>query len=158
MWCTRNNNVENLSLFEQKLIQSNIEFDWKLKVGYCPTMQKYIDKIINKDNFELIAFWSTAEALENLKNNNIWIALIWRIAKSYEIDKNTKFKKLLDNERFTYISNKKIWILENEISKYQDKIKLISWNDWQDNMELAIILDSNWNKVEKFRLPILYFK
>jgi hypothetical protein len=34
-----------------------------------------------------------------------------------------------------------MFINENDIQEYNNKIKLISWNDWQDNDELSIIID-----------------
>jgi hypothetical protein len=49
----------------------------------------------------------------------------------------------LQEDRFTYISNKKIFIQEKDLEKYKNQIKLISWKDWQNNMRLAVILNEN---------------
>jgi hypothetical protein len=35
-------------------------------------------------------------------------------------------------------------------------IVLIDWNDYQDNLELVIPVDMYMNKIEKFRIPVLY--
>lgn len=45
---------------------------------------------------------------------------------------------------------------ESAIKEGINELILIQWEDFQENLELAIPLDEKQNKVEKFRIPVLY--
>lgn len=45
---------------------------------------------------------------------------------------------------------------ETAIKEGLDDMVLIDWHDFSDNLELVIPVDAYMNKVEKFRIPVLY--
>lgn len=47
---------------------------------------------------------------------------------------------------------------ETAISEGLDKSVFLNWNDYSDEMELIVVLDWQGQKVEKFRLPVIYAK
>ncbi|MGM5480888.1 MAG: hypothetical protein ACQESE_00605 [Nanobdellota archaeon] len=46
--------------------------------------------------------------------------------------------------------------LESSLREGLHDVVLINWSDYTEDMELVIPVDSSMNKIEKFRLPILY--
>ena len=46
--------------------------------------------------------------------------------------------------------------VEDAIEKGLDEAVLINWKYYSDNLELVIPIDENMNKIEKFRMPVLY--
>mgnify|MGYP005838494903 CR=1 FL=1 len=45
---------------------------------------------------------------------------------------------------------------ESAISSGLDDLVLIRWSDFSEDLELVIPIDENMNKIEKFRIPVLY--
>ncbi|MFP4195985.1 MAG: hypothetical protein ACLFSN_04435, partial [Candidatus Woesearchaeota archaeon] len=45
---------------------------------------------------------------------------------------------------------------DSAIQKGSNDIVLIDWNDYTDDMELVIPVDMDGNKIERFRIPVLY--
>jgi len=158
----------------------------KMKIGYCPTMEEYVKKIKNIQDFEIINLGSAARALFFLNNDEIDIAVIGRKAKKREF---VGYEKV-SGEGHTLITDSKSMILKDELKNLkidtvipkeivekefpelenvvyhktlQDaldngKVQLISWNDWDDKFDLLIPVDEFNNKVKKFRVPHFYSK
>jgi hypothetical protein len=154
-------------------------------LGYCPTFEKYAFNLAKDNNFDLKRFESSNEVLSNLKFNNIDYGVIGRRAYSFEIDDKIleipleeygftlispvkvfiEYSKLKDLEIHTYLKKESVEdflgseyniIFHQNIEKALEKeIVLIHWEDFQDNFELFIPIETN-QKVEKFRTPILY--
>lgn len=146
-----------ISIIEEK-INTILITNWKIKLWYCPSMEVYVNDIVNKESFELIRYNSSQQVLEKVKTWQINIWLVWRIAHNYEIDKDTKSIDIENDVKYTYIADEKIIINEKDITNFQNKIKLIKWTEWEDKMNLAVIVDDYWNKILKYRKPTLYYK
>ena len=157
-----------------------------MKIGYCPTMEEYVKKIKNIQDFELINLGSAGRALFFLSNGEIDIAVIGRKAKKREFE---GYEKVI-GEGYTLITNSKSFISKDDITNIkvdtnvpedivekefpelenviyhktlQDalsngNIQLISWNDWNDEFELLIPINEFNNKIKKFRVPHFYSK
>jgi len=158
--------------------------NYKIKIGYCPTMKNFTLKFANLHNYEAIEFSSAAQVLYLLKLNKLDMCIIGRQAKKSEFE---GFVKRIDNG-YTLISNSKGMIENSRLSsleihtnisknkieklfpelknmKYHDNlndalnkgnIQLISWDDWNDDFELLIPIDNQGNKNPKFRVPHIY--
>jgi hypothetical protein len=94
-----------------------LQDEQKIKLGYCPTMQKEAISLSEKNNYELIKFNSASEVLSSLNKNQIEKALIGRKAKNYEIHKNTKETTL--ESGYTLVSNKKEFINYSQLSELE---------------------------------------
>ena len=157
-----------------------------IKIGYCPTMEEYINNINNIQNFEIINLGSAARVLYSLSNNEIDVAVIGRKAKKREFEGHEK----ITGPGYTLIANSKGMVLETELKNLridtaiskevvekefpelknvvyhktlQDAlekadVQLITWDDWGDKFELLIPVDEFNNKNKKFRVPHLYSK
>ncbi|RLA80710.1 MAG: hypothetical protein DRG33_01930 [Deltaproteobacteria bacterium] len=78
----------------------------RIRLGFCPTMEKYAQQIgILDENIGLFLFGSAAGALKALNYDDIDIVFIGRIAKKNEIRANTKEIRL--GEGCTLISDQK---------------------------------------------------
>jgi hypothetical protein len=175
---TANATEQNLNATEQNLIM----------LGYCPTMQPIAEKIA-KDNTNVILVVqpSSAQALQALKNAELDIALIGRIAKQSEIQ---SVNERMLGQGYTLVTDTKKFIQENELanikvhtaieeniakqilpdselffySTTQEAINqglhqavLIDWIDYEDEFELLVIM-KGMQKHEDFRIPVLYSK
>jgi len=157
-----------------------------MKIGYCPTMEKYLKKYIDNKNFELINLGSARQVLSLLDNDEIDVGVIGRQAKKSEFNGVLKrigtgytlittTKSMISNddletlEIYTNISKEiikqKYPYLKNIIyhNSLKDalsngKIQLISWDNWNDNFELLIPIDDFNNKNPDFRVPHFYSK
>lgn len=158
----------------------------KLLLGYCPTMEQEANNIAsNNENIQLVKSQSTKNVLNDLNQKKIDIGLVGRIAKSDELNykynelklktgftlinsnKNVIEYSKIDNLKIhTYLDKEKVknflGNIDNVIfyEKLEDInpefISLIDWDDWKDNNELLIPIDENYNKIVKFRIPVLY--
>jgi len=157
-----------------------------MKIGYCPTMEEYVKKIKNVQNFDIFNLQSAARVLYYLNMDEIDLAVIGRKAKreefvgyekvngtGYTLITHTKGiipeSELPNLKIHTHISKE---IIEKEFPELknvvyhetlQDSLKngdvqLISWDDWDDKFELLIPLDKFNNKVKKYRVPHFYSK
>ncbi len=155
-----------------------------LRLGYCPTMEKYANSIDSQNkNVDLLKFGDASTVMSKLNSKQIDVALIGRKAREDELGSN--HERLL-KPGFTLVSPSKYFIgyseLRNlEIITYEHKgiteifpelnlefiqdkadvfqgsnIVLISWEDYEDFMGLVIPLNEDGTKVEKFRAPIIY--
>jgi hypothetical protein len=69
----------------------------KYKIGYCPTMQPYVDAIEKGvEEVEMLEFGSAGGVLAMLRNGQLDGVLIGRIAYPSELDNETKFVRLKD--------------------------------------------------------------
>jgi len=157
-----------------------------MKIGYCPTMEEYVKKIKNIQDFEIINLGSAGRALYSLSNDEIDVAVIGRKAKKREF---VGYEKV-SGKGYTLITDSKRMILKDDLANIkvdtnipkdivkkefpelknvtyhktlQDaldngNIQLISWDDWNDEFELLIPVDEFSNKVKKFRVPHFYSK
>jgi len=157
-----------------------------MKIGYCPTMEEYVKKIENIQDFEIINLGSAGRALFFLSNDEIDIAVIGRKAKKREF---VGYEKV-SGEGYTLITDSKSMVLKDELKNLRidtaiskeivekefpelenvvyhktlqealnnGEVQLISWNDWDDEFELLIPVDEFNNKVKKFRVPHFYSK
>ena len=158
----------------------------KMKIGYCPTMEEFVKKIKNVQDFEIINLGSAARVLYSLKIGEIDIGIVGRKAKKEEF---VGYERV-DGNGYTLITHTKGEIPENELSGLRidtcipreivekefselknivyhktlkealekGNVQLIDWNDWDDKFELLIPVDKFYNKVKKFRLPRFYSK
>ncbi len=83
------------------------------KLGFCPTMGVFVDKIKNSSGIEIIPFRSAAEVLYNLKMNNVDIGFIGRLAKQMEINDSIKVKRLSDS--YTLVGPFKTGIRKDDV-------------------------------------------
>lgn len=159
----------------------------KIKIGFCPTMAKYAEKIATENNFQPIPFNGAAEALYFLKGDQIDIVLIGRKAEKKEfkgLEKRLRDGYTLINQQrkqmipkdllpkieiHTYLSPEivrkkfpelKLIHFHKKLSETlaSGKIILIDWKDWRDDFFLLIPVENNYQKVEKYRTPFLYSK
>lgn len=157
-----------------------------MRIGYCPTMGKYLKKYSKKKNFELINLGSARNVLFFLDNNKIDIGVIGRQAKKSEfkgflkrigigytlitaiksmilnnnlkdLEIHTYLSREIIKQRYPYLKNIIYHkSLKNALKK--GKIQLISWDDWRDDFELLIPVDKFNNKNSDFRVPHFYSK
>lgn len=159
-----------------------------ISLGYCPTMKPLAEKIANtNENILLVEQSSSAQALQELNNHKIDVALIGRKAEQNEIQ---SVNERMLGQGYTLVTNTKKFIQENELtnikvhtaieesianqmlptteiifySTTQEAISqglqeavLIDWNEYKDEFELLVILNG-MDKSDKFRIPILYSK
>ena len=158
-----------------------------MKIGNCPTMEKYTEEISKKYNLDIVRNHSAAEVLYNLSAGNLDIGLIGRKAEKAEF---VGYEKRLKDVGYTLIYRGKSAIdyrqlgaitvhtylpediVKNNFPEFRNvvyhqsleeslregEINLISWDDWRDEFNLLIPIDEFGNKIEKFRTPILYSK
>jgi len=157
-----------------------------MKIGYCPTMKKYLINLFRNNKFELIDLGSASQVLYLLDNDKVDVGIIGRQAKKTEFEgvlKRIGSGYTLITAMKSMISNKDLDMLEIHTSiskeiikqKYpylkniiyhnslkdalsKGKIQLISWDDWNDNFELLIPVDDFNNKNPDFRVPHFYSK
>ena len=157
-----------------------------MKIGYCPTMKFFVDKLSIDEKIEKIDLGSAKAVLAALSNEDIDVGIIGRTAKKTEF---TGFKRRIENG-YTLITNKKQMILNDNLpqikintaisesiintkfpylknvvyhktinNKLSDSdVWLISWDDWKDEFELLIPIDEQYNKNPDFRVPHLFSK
>ena len=160
--------------------------DEEFKLGHCPTMKEAAEFIGNQNpSITLVEFGSTSATLANLNSENINIALVGRKAKSYEVGDAhervlgegvtliTQSKQLISYDQledlriFTYLDkeifeeqfpnlNIEVSGDKEELLQSNYNIVLISWEDYEDYMELLVPLNQDGGKVEEFRIPVLY--
>jgi hypothetical protein len=92
-------------------------FDEKITLGYCPTMQEDAIYFKKSNNYNIIEFGSASEVLTALKNNQIDKGLIGRKAESYEINPNINETVLKSG--ITLVSNEKGFIDYRQLSNYE---------------------------------------
>ncbi len=137
---------------------------------------------------EIINLGSAAQVLWALTNDQIAIGLIGRKAKKIEFDgyfkelENKKGYTLVTTQKgfilesdlpnikvYTNVSPEIVKTqypnLKNVeyVDKFEDNLKpgeirLVSWDDWNENYELLIPVDFAHNKVLRFRKPFLFSK
>lgn len=159
----------------------------KIKLGYCPTMQKDAIEVAEEENYELIDFRAASAVLSALNNEQIDKGMIGRKAKQHEINSGINEKviesgytlvtnkksyinyfQLTDIEIYTYLSksvaedlipenSQIVYLDKGEVFEkiYQGKFALISWDDWKERFELAVVVNGN-EKVKDFRGVFLY--
>ena len=157
-----------------------------MKIGYCPTMEEYVKKIKNIQDFEIINLGSAGRVLSSLSNDEIDIAVIGRKAKKREF---VGYEKV-SGEGYTLITDSKSMILKDELKNLKidtaipkeivekefpelenvvyhktlqealnnGEVQLISWDDWDDKFELLIPVDEFNKKIKRFRIPHFYSK
>ncbi|MCK4997285.1 hypothetical protein KAS08_03190 [Candidatus Pacearchaeota archaeon] len=160
--------------------------DEEFKLGHCPTMKEAAEFIGNQNpSITLVEFGSTSATLANLNSENINIALVGRKAKSYEVGDAhervlgegvtliTQSKQLISYDQledlriFTYLDkeifeeqfpnlNIEVSGDKEELLQSNYNIVLISWEDYEDYMELLVPLNQDGGKVKEFRIPVLY--
>jgi hypothetical protein len=156
-----------------------------IRLGFCPTMKEIAAELSFKNNFILYERGSTASVLFDLNRGNIDVALVGRLATSYE---KKNFKERVIGSGYTLISNRKIFVdyldhnkllihtyldesiaekllpeaeimfyesLEESLSKGLGDNVLIDWKDFKDGYELVVVMNGT-SKVLSFRLPVLY--
>ena len=137
---------------------------------------------------EIINLGSAAQVLYSLSNNEIDVGLIGRKAKksefegySKELKNDNKFTLVSRQKDFIlkdelehlpiYISLKPE-IIKKEFPELKNiifvnkstgelksgEVRLISWDNWNDNFELLIPIDKFHNKIIKFRKSYLFSK
>jgi hypothetical protein len=158
----------------------------QISLGYCPTMKAVAENIANNNQeIVLVQQHSSAQALQELNNKNIDVALIGRKAEQNEVQ--TTNEKVL-GEGYTLVTNAKKFIQENNLesikvhtaiaedvarellpnseilfySTTQDAVTnglseavLIDWKDYKDEYELLVVMKGT-QKVEDLRIPVLY--
>ncbi len=161
-----------------------VESNSKKRLGYCPTMKRFVTSLNKLNDLEIIEVSNAAQVLNLLKLNKIDIGIIGRIAKKSEFDGFFKrirsgytlianYKGIIENSKLfsleihTNVSKSKVEKLFPELKnvKYHNnlddalkkgEVQLISWDDWNDNFELLIPVDNYGNKNDKFRVPHIY--
>ena len=104
----------------------------KIKIAYCPTMEKYANVIGSKvADIDLINANSAAQVLAMLKENLVDIVLIGRTAKSWEINNHIDFLRLKNGYTLIYKQKMGIYyadLKQVEINTYinREKIKDIA--------------------------------
>lgn len=155
-------------------------------LGYCPTMKTVAENIAsNNQGIVLVQQLSSAQALQELNNQNIDIALIGRKAEQNEVQ--TTNERIL-GEGYTLVTNAKKFIQENELASIKvhtaiaedvareilpnleilfysttkdavtnglSEAVLIDWKNYKDEYELLVVMKDT-KKVEDFRIPVLY--
>ncbi len=159
--------------------------DERLKLGYCPTMNDdaVLIEAMNPE-VELIEYRSASEVLAHLNSKDIDFALIGRKAKTDELDNcfermlKSGYTLIAPSKQFIYYNDlielkvstaidrniaEKIYpeldleFLESEdILSGEKNVILISWDDYEDSMELLIPVNPDGSKIKEFRTPILY--
>lgn len=154
-----------------------------MKIGYCPTMNPFVKKL---EKYETINLGSAGAVLMALNDNEIDVGIVGRVAKNGEFDGHSKRtadgytlvttqKQMILNEDLPMLEvhtalpkdlvSSKFPELKNVV--FEDKLKqelkngevwLISWDDWNDNYNLLIPVDQNYNKNPKFRVPHIFSK
>lgn len=79
--------------------------------------------------------------ISQLQNNRIYTAVDEKLANEY----------LPHTENIIFHES-----TESAIREGMNDIILIDWKDYTDNLELVIPIDDLGNKIEKFRIPVLY--
>lgn len=160
--------------------------DETVRVAYCPTMKPFAEQIANTNkNVLLLEQSSSAQALQELKNQNIDVALIGRKAEQSEIQSvNERILK----EGYTLITTTKTFIQEKELANInihtaiaEDIAKqllpyseiqfytttqeavhtglqeavLIDWKEYKEEYELLVVMKGT-EKMVQFRIPVLY--
>ncbi len=157
----------------------------QLKIGYCKTFERYARSLAEENNLNLVELGSSFEVLSSLANDKIDYAVIGRRAYKHEINEQTleiplkefgwtlvssekdffEYSDIESLEIHTYLNEDevsnffpakpKLHYHENIDEAFENGITLIHWEDFRDEFELVVPLESN-NKIEKFRVPILY--
>ena len=134
----------------------------------------------------LIPYDSTARALQSLNDRTLNVILVGRLAKENEVGevferrlidgltlvgKEKRFISIDEMQRsriHTYTTKKEAreYLPNTEVIFHDsfefaikegiDEIILMPWRDIPDYLELVIPVDENMNKIEKFRVPVLY--
>ena len=151
-----------------------MENNKKIKVGICPTMSVFAEKLKkNNDNFEIIDLGSAGQVLYYLANDSLDLGLIGRLAKKSEFQ---GFQKELDDkEGFTLVSNQKDFILEDDLPELEiqttlqpeivktnfPQLKNIIFKDkLNENLEEGekrLISWKDWNDSFELLIPVDYF-
>ena len=132
-----------------------------MKIGYCPTMKKYLINFFENKDLELINLGSARQVLFLLDNNKIDVGVIGRQAKKSEfegvlkrigtgytlitttksmisnndlemLEIHTSISKEIIKEKYPYLKNVVYHdSLKDALSK--GRVHLISWDDWDDD-------------------------
>jgi hypothetical protein len=113
------------SILVLKILNDSITGDFaetKIKLGYCPTMKNYSEQIAKKNtdkNIILIETRSSSDALYDLMNNKIDVAIIGRIAKQeeYKNNENKIANEKILGKGYTLVSNDKKFIQKYDLDK-----------------------------------------
>ena len=156
----------------------------KIKIAVCPTYHKIV-KDIDAEEYEFIETKSTAESLNLLKSNDVYMVLAGRVLKPSE----PKLKSLLvKKEGYSFLSNqgkvvkfedlnnydiytdlddtltKKAFSIKkinqvDDVYKFLDKgIVITSWeNTDYARAEIIHVLEDSGERVSLSRRPVLYF-
>ncbi len=159
----------------------------QLILGYCDTFEKYAIDLARGNDLELRKFKNSSEVLKNLKAGTITYAVIGRKAYSFEINDEIteiplkelghtliapekdiiEYSELRNIVVHTYLeeeivgkylpSETEVIYHENIQEALEKGITLISWEDFNDDLNLLIPVEEE-SKVIKFRTPILYIR
>ena len=157
-----------------------------MKIGYCPTMKKYLINLAKNNEIELIDLGSARQVLHLLEKDEIDVGVIGRQAQKSEFKGVVKrigtgytlitaMKSMIPNENLemleihTYVSKEiikqkypylKNVVYHNSLKEAlsEGKIQLISWDEWDDEFKLLIPVDNFNNKNSDFRVPHFYSK
>ena len=156
----------------------------KIKIAVCPTYHK-MGKNIDVEEYEFIETKSTAESLNLLKSNDVYMVLAGRVLKPTE----PKLKSLLvKKEGYSFLSDqvkvvkakdlnnyeiytdldgalvKKVFSIKkinqvDDVYKFLDKgIVITSWeNTDYARAEIVHVLEDSGERVDLSRRPTLYF-
>ncbi|MFW6450412.1 MAG: hypothetical protein ACOCZ6_05140 [Nanoarchaeota archaeon] len=158
----------------------------KISLGYCPTMEDRAEKIADNNDVKLKPYDYTSQALQALNNGQVDVVLVGRLAGKNEVgdvyEKRLKEGLTLAGREKQFIhvnelqqrkvhttANKELagkyvpeenLILHNStqaaINDGIDDLVLINWTDYSDELELVIPVNNAKQKIEKFRIPVLY--
>ncbi|MGM5484668.1 MAG: hypothetical protein ACQEP1_02230 [Nanobdellota archaeon] len=154
--------------------------------GHCPTMSVIAENIASEnERLSLKRYPHTSAALSALNKGEVDIALVGRVAKDNELG-NAVERRLRegltlvgDEKRFISLRNLEETEVHTAVSKdkveeylpertevvYHDStakaiedgdVVLLDWVDYTDDFGLVIPVDNNMNKIERFRIPVLY--
>lgn len=148
--------------FANKIKEQN---DFVELIDFSSTAQALNYLNSNKVDIILVGRIAKKEELENvhflkLRSGLTLIGNTKRFVLSSDLDNKIIHTAINDNIVDEYFSNTDNFVFyENKIQALEngfDDIVLIDWNDYEDNFELVIPIDNNMNKIEKFRIPVLY--
>ncbi len=153
-------------------------------VGYCPTMEPYAREIAAEEDMELLLYGSAAAVLHALRQGQITVGVIGRIAAaseypekgqrlaqgytligpshsliSYETVKSLPISTALAEDvvakRFPELEHVAFHESTAEALKTGSAV-LIDWDEWQDGYQLLVPVHPDGRKVSKFRTPVVY--
>jgi len=143
----------------------------KPRIGFCPTMLPYALAINENDEFELVSLGSSSEALLELKESRIDLALIGRKAKTHEVLQEIKEIRLM--EGYTLITETQRTITKEELRgieihthvdaettgmMFGEEQKIVFHETLEEaksqGIEKAVLI--NWNEYNDYELLVIY--